>query len=674
MAAHIFFAIVLWCVTWFRHLIPYPVRAATVIAFFYLIGVVGIARFGLTAGGIPFLIICAPLATILFNWRWGIGLALIVVLSFGTIGWLSVNGVIRSGIDIAAYGMSPSTWVTYLFSMLLAVGALVAAVASSNRSMYTALIEENKTGEQLNKLAKSLEIRIAERTLELENSNRQFKTITDASPNIIAITNMSDGRITFANPAVYDIAGYREEELIGKIAPDYFDNPEDQEKYTEQLRLHGSVSGFETCLRKADGSKFDANISGRIVELDGEPHVVAEVADITGFNKAAKELVDARDEAEQANQAKSEFLSSMSHELRTPMNAILGFAQMLEFNPKESLTKEQKNCVDHILKGGQHLLGLIDQVLDLARIESGKLQLTIEPVLPSDLFRECLEMLRPAADKRGIELSGEKKSVQLINTDPARFKQVLINLLSNAIKYNVDKGSVKFGCLDKEGDIVRIFITDTGSGIAREEQAGLFEPFNRLGKEASEIEGTGVGLTVSKQLVEAMGGHIGFESEVGKGSTFWVDFPAIKNTPAKQTGQIEIPKTDQQPKQKNFAATVLYIEDNPANLQLMETIIDRMDGISLISAHNAELGMSMAEEHQPGLILMDINLPGMDGIAAMKVLSQQEETKDIPVIALSAAAMKNDIERGMAAGFKGYLSKPFKVQEIIETIEKELTT
>ena len=382
------------------------------------------------------------------------------------------------------------------------------------------------------------------------------------------------------------------------------------------------------------------------------------------------ELSEALKIAEVANQAKSEFLSTMSHELRTPMNAILGFGQILELNPKEPLSDGQKFCVDHIMGGGKHLLELINQVLDLVKIETGKMTLSVEQVQLNELCQECLSLIDTQAEKRGLRIDSNLGAVNYIKADYTRFKQVLLNLLSNAVKYNREGGTITLTCKEVPDNMMRVSVTDSGEGIAKGEQIKLFQPFNRLGHEAGEIEGTGIGLTITKQLIEAMNGRVGFESEVGEGSTFWVEIPAIKTAVAELTSSV--PKESDLAVKSTINATVLYIEDNPANLQLMETIISRIGNLTMISAHTAELGLTMAEEKLPDLILMDINLPGMDGIAAMQVLSTIDITKNIPVIAISAAAMKSDINRGMSAGFKAYLTKPFSVPEVIEAIKKEL--
>ena len=246
------------------------------------------------------------------------------------------------------------------------------------------------------------------------------------------------------------------------------------------------------------------------------------------------DLAKQKQEAEKSSAAKTEFLSSMSHELRTPLNSILGFGQLLKTDKEEPLSEDQQDSVEHIVTSGKHLLELINQVLDLSQIESGKLALSMKPVWPSDLFRESLEMVRKSAEEKNVTLSGQKKSDKRIDVDPVRLTQVIVNLLSNAVKYNKDGGEVHFGCVDQDDEVVRLFVEDTGQGIPLELQEGLFEPFNRLGKESSNIEGTGVGLTVTRQLVEAMGGDMGFESRSGEGAIFWADFPACE--PARQAG------------------------------------------------------------------------------------------------------------------------------------------
>ena len=386
------------------------------------------------------------------------------------------------------------------------------------------------------------------------------------------------------------------------------------------------------------------------------------------------ELKQAKEAADNANQAKSEFLSSMSHELRTPMNAILGFGQMLDFNPKEPLTETQRSCVDQIMKGGQHLLELINEILDLSKVEAGKVDLTMEDMVAKIVLNECLTLIGTMAENRGIEVvigDGFKTDVE-VRTDRTRFKQVLLNLMSNAIKYNRENGTIGVDCRKTSGAMLRIDVTDTGEGIPENMLGELFDPFNRLRAEHSEVEGTGIGLTITKRLVETMGGHIGVHSEVGEGSTFWIELP-LSERKLLDEGDIETRAADDEAKLlPEVAATVLYVEDNPANLELMELIVERVPGLEMISAHNAELGIELAKKETPDLIILDINLPGMSGIEALKKLQRLKETKDIPIFALSANAMPGDIEKGMEAGFRQYLTKPMKVEEVVNAIKDTL--
>ncbi|MBL6945165.1 MAG: response regulator [Rhodospirillales bacterium] len=505
-----------------------------------------------------------------------------------------------------------------------------------------------------------------------ENTAYELKEILNTtSQGYWRIDN--DARTVEVNPRMAAILGLSPSEAIGTFVDDYL-NTEQQEIHKEKLRRRkeGLSETYELVMTAVTGQEVPCLFSATPLYDRSNRKIgsFALVSDITKLKENQTILEISIQEAEEANRAKSEFLSSMSHELRTPMNAILGFGQLLELNNKEPLTKKQKKCVDQIMGGGKHLLGLIDDVLDLAKIEAGKLSLSFEGIGIGEVGSECLSLIGALARERGVTIDTDVAATHYVKVDYTRFKQILLNLLSNAIKYNRNGGTVTLTSEEAPDHMIRISVKDTGTGIAEGEQTNLFEPFNRLGRETSDIEGTGVGLTVTKKLTEAMKGRIGFESKAGTGSTFWVEFFAAESNVVKKS---EVSQKDEYRKQMHIAATVLYIEDNPANLQLMETIIDEIGGISMMSAHNAELGILMAEEQQPDLILMDINLPGMDGIAARKALGGIDATKDIPVVAISAAAMKRDVERGMAAGFKAYLTKPFNVQEVVDAIEKELS-
>lgn len=399
--------------------------------------------------------------------------------------------------------------------------------------------------------------------------------------------------------------------------------------------------------------------------------------DVTVQVQAQHALAAAKKEADQANQAKSDFLSSMSHELRTPMNAILGFGQMLEFNPEQPLTTDQKECVDHIMTGGKHLLDLINDILDLSQIEAGKIALNIEDVSVAEIIEDCFHLTEAMAEARGISLSlpADADEIGIVRADYTRFKQVLLNLMSNAIKYNRENGTVSISLEKLPSQMVRISVTDMGDGIAKSKQGKLFKTFSRLGAENTLIEGTGIGLVVCKELVELMHGTINFESEEGKGSTFWIDLPlstgaqgrVVKDLLATGGGAMQ-----QAWHLQKINGIMLYVEDNASNLQLMEMIVSHVDGLTMYSAQTAEQGIDIARRKQPDVIVLDINLPGMSGLEAIRVLKNDDATRTIPVLALSAAATHHNIEAGLKAGFECYLTKPIDVVKITDAIRNAL--
>jgi CheY-like chemotaxis protein/nitrogen-specific signal transduction histidine kinase len=387
---------------------------------------------------------------------------------------------------------------------------------------------------------------------------------------------------------------------------------------------------------------------------------------------------DATRAAETANQAKSAFLSNMSHELRTPMNSILGFGQLIQNNPKEPLTDNQAECVDQIVKGGRHLLSLINEVLDLAKIESGNISIEIESVSATDIVTEAIELTRSLALGRGIKVVSEILEPQpMIKGDYARLRQVLLNVMSNAIKYNQENGRVTLSSRGATEGFFRVCVTDTGPGIPQDRKDEVFQPFHRLGAENTSVEGTGVGLAITRQLVHLMQGRIGFETTVGEGTTFWIDLPLDESVSTLSEGtMMDLPARTAVAaleSSETLTGSVLYVEDNKANLRLMDRILSRTQGLTMLSAPTGEMGVSTAEAERPDVIIMDINLPGMDGFCALEELRRSDITKDIPVIALSANAMPGDMERGRQAGFSRYLSKPVEIEEITSAIATVLS-
>lgn len=380
------------------------------------------------------------------------------------------------------------------------------------------------------------------------------------------------------------------------------------------------------------------------------------------------ELIQAKAAADNANQAKSAFLSSMSHDLRTPLNAILGFTQLLIAQASTLTVDSINEYTSYILKAGEHLLTLINEVLDLAKIESGTVSLSMESVALSGLFSECRDLVQPLADRRAIRLVFECDETMHVTADRIRLKQVLLNLISNAIKYNRDAGMVTVACTEQLNGKTAITVRDTGQGLSAAQIGQLFQPFNRLGQEASTIEGTGIGLVVTKRLAELMSGEISVESVVGIGSTFRVLLTTANASNYEPDGPAVAPMS-MQTGTGDLVRTILYVEDNPVNLKLVEAIFSERHDVRLLSAADANFGITLARAHQPTAILMDINLPGLSGSEALRVLQQDAATAHIPVIALTANAMQKDIDKGLAQGFFRYLTKPIKIKELLDTID-----
>lgn len=382
-----------------------------------------------------------------------------------------------------------------------------------------------------------------------------------------------------------------------------------------------------------------------------------------------REVERSRREAERANQAKSDFLSSMSHELRTPLNAIVGFGQLLE---ESDLAEQDRESVKHILRAGRHLTDMINDILDISRIESGNYGFSPEPVRLKKLLDDAWALVRPLAEERSIKLRDEisEKCNRYIFVDLQRFKQVILNILSNAIKYNRVAGHIRLYCEAREQDRIRISIEDSGCGIAEEDHLLVFEPFERLNADRMNIEGTGIGLALCRTLIHAMHGRIGLQSTPDHGSTFWVEFPVLHHYSEQATSvpQGELPVIEIQ---SDHPATILYIEDNMANLKLLESVMKQRK-VKFIPAMQGELGFDLARKNTPDLILLDLHLPDINGDVVLQRLRQDPHTSTIPVIIISADATQQQIDSLLAMGAFAYLTKPFDIRQLIQTINRAL--
>jgi len=515
----------------------------------------------------------------------------------------------------------------------------------------------------------------AEQTLlDQRLRDQQFYTRSLIESNIDALmTTDPSGIISDVNKQMEALTGCTRDELIGAPFKNYFTNPARAEAAIKQVLAEKKVTNYELTVRARDGKETvvsynAATFYDRDRRLQG---VFAAARDVTERKRLDEELESAKSLAEKANLAKSEFLSSMSHELRTPLNAILGFAQLLEAGVP-SPTATQIVRLKQIIKAGWYLLELINEILDLALIESGKLSLSRESVSLTDVMHECQAMIEPQAEKSGIQINFLPFNQSLFaNADRTRVKQVLINLLSNAIKYNREQGTIEVKCASITPDRIRISIKDSGVGLAPEKLAQLFQPFNRLGQEYGAEEGTGIGLVVTKRLVELMGGKIGVESTVGVGSEFWIELVGDA-TPQLAAANLLSAQIQLQTPGNTLPRTMLYVEDNPANLMLVEQIIESRPHIRMLSARDGKQGIAIALAHLPDVILIDINLPGISGFQALQILRENLATANIPVLAISANAMPRDIEKGLEAGFFRYLTKPININEFMNALDRAL--
>jgi PAS domain S-box-containing protein len=518
------------------------------------------------------------------------------------------------------------------------------------------------------------------RRLEREHrrSSAYLVSAVDAVQDAFLLFDESD-RVMMVNSAARQLLGSASGdpivgrlfgELLGEaLAGGVFDfSNETREELLERwLAYHRAPAGI---LEVRTGTGRYLRINERKTADHG---TVTMISDITDDELRSEELRRARETAEAASAAKSEFLSSMSHELRTPLNAILGFAQLLERDRKRPLDERQLERLGHVRRGGEHLLKLIDDVLDLSRIEAGRIAVSPEPVGAADVLGEVVHTLEPMATRAQIQIAIAPLPADLpsVIVDRTRLAQILMNFGSNAIKYGKPDGHVTLR-VEPRGAALRLSVVDDGVGIPADKRARIFEPFQRAGQETGPIEGTGIGLTISKRLAELMKATVGFTSEVGRGSEFWIDVPvhraAVDADDATTTQRIPFPSRLAGPPQH----IVVYVEDNPSNIAFMRELVEELSSIELLTATTAEIGLELIRSHLPSAVIMDINLPGMSGLEAMRRLRQWPETRDIPVIGLSAAALANDVSRARDAGFFRYLTKPVRVAELTSTLEELL--
>jgi PAS domain S-box-containing protein len=508
-------------------------------------------------------------------------------------------------------------------------------------------------------------VREGQRKLKAALETNQL--IMDNSQDVICTID-EGGRFVTINEASEALWGFSPDELIGRrymelVHPD--DHPA-TEKAAAAIFETGRLADFVNRYIRKDGSVVSVLWSASWSASKKMLFCVAH--DVTERTRIEAALRDAKEEADRANYEKSEFLSRMSHELRTPLNAILGFGQLLE---RQNPTAHQKARVDHIMSAGRHLLNLINEVLDISRIEAGHLQLSVEPVAVADVLQEALDLIRPLASDRAMELVIDARLNEdlFVLADRQRLKQVLLNLLTNAVKYTAVAGRVSVSVEHSSRTTTRIVVTDTGAGIATEKLARLFTPFDRLGAEQSGVEGTGLGLALCQRLMHAMAGGIGVKSKVGEGTAFWIEIPAV-DSPLKT-----LPRNRTQP--AAFASTsgagkILYIEDNLSNLTLVEEMLAEHPGIELLTAMQGRLGLDLARQHSPDLILLDLHLPDLRGHEVLARLRQDEVTRDIPVVVISADATARQIQRLMAGGARNYLTKPLDIGEFFRVIDEAM--
>ena len=613
-----------------------------------------------------------------------IGLVILAMGALIAFVWLLVSRRILQPLRIFGQGTKQLAAGNYTHRLKLTqhdeIGDLASAFDAMIVRVETAALDLVKHRDSLAEVVLSRTNELLKAKDAAEALSQYARSLIEASLDPLVTINVQ-GKITDVNDASAQATGVQREQLIGTDFSNYFTEPDQARIGYQTVFSEGLVRDYPLAIRHTTGRTMDVLYNAAVFKDDmGKVlGVVAAARDITErqrldqvLHEKNAELERATAAAEKANLGKSDFLSSMSHELRTPLNAILGFAQLIE-SDSPGPTPNQKRSLDQILNAGWYLLELINEILDLAQIESGKTSLSMEPVSLVEVMNECRAMVESQVDKRGIHLIFSPLELDhFVEADRTRMKQILINLLSNAIKYNKPGGVVTLASTLVAPESIRISIRDTGSGLTPEQLAQLFQPFNRLGKELSQEEGTGIGLVVTKRLVELMGGTIGVGSDVGVGSVFWIDFKLTTAPPLAHQDAEPVMLAPPKVLEGAPLRTLLYVEDNPANLKLIEQLLARRSELRMLSAADGNLGIEFARAYQPDVILMDINLPGISGLEAMRILRADPLTTHIPIIALSANALPRDIEKGLANGFFCYLTKPIKLDKFMDILDSAL--
>jgi PAS domain S-box-containing protein len=559
-----------------------------------------------------------------------------------------------------------------LLALLDLPGADVAADGPAGARLGSRCLEVHATRTGDDWLVQLVDVTArVEREQSLSDTVRRLEDIIDNSAALIYVKD-TEGRYEFVNRHFARRFGFDPAEVVGRTDEELF--PADAAAvyrcHDEHVLRAGEAIEVEEPVTDVDGGSW-LSIKFPITDRSGRRYAVGGIStDISDRKLAEAAAREARDEAERANRAKSEFLSRMSHELRTPLNAILGFGQLLSFEPMQPQGRES---VDRIMRAGEHLLALINEVLDITRIEAGAHHLDLAPVHACEPLVEALELVRPLAVESGIELVVDLHGGlhRYVTADLQRLKQILLNLLTNAVKYNRPQGVVRTFMHETEPGFLRILVVDTGPGLTEDEATRVFLPFERLGADGTPIEGSGLGLTLSKSLAEAMGGRLGIEhTAVGDGSTFYLELPLCE---APSTTEPDPKPVAVQTREWSLGtARVLYVEDNLSNLSLVEGIFSRVGDVELIPAMQGLIGVDLAVQHAPDVILLDLHLPDVDGAEVLRRLKDDPRTASIPVVMLSADATPGQMERLEAAGAFAYLTKPLRIETFIDTLQEAL--